>query len=155
LQRNFYSDKRFKTNKIFRHLDVFNGIDISSLKDNFYNYWEKISFKNMFENQITDFSNKIASLVREIKDFGLLYKLFKIDREEPIYDYGVALKKRFIELLNTYSIKTCPNFIDDASKLIYIVDKKKISPENFLKDNIGQLNAELVNNININSKFIS
>ena len=151
----FYSDKRFKTNKIFRHLDVFNGVDISSLKDNYYNYWEKICFKNMFEKKATDFSIKIASLVREIKDFGLLFKLFKTDREEPINDYGVTLEKRFIELLKTYSIKACPNFINDKSKWIYIVDKKKISPENFLKDNIGQLNAEVVNNININSKFIS
>jgi hypothetical protein len=116
LQRNFYSDKRFKTNKIFRHLDVFNGVDISSLKDNFYNYWEKISFKNMFENKATDFSKKIASLVLEIKDFGLLFKLFKTNREEPINDYGVALEKRFKELLKTYSIKACPNFINDKSK---------------------------------------
>ena len=33
----FYNDKRFKTNKIYRPLDVFNGIDISSLNDNFFN----------------------------------------------------------------------------------------------------------------------
>ena len=146
----FYNDKKYKTNKMYRPLDVFDGIDISSLNDNFYNYWEKINFKNMFESQITDFSNKIASLVREVKDFGLLFKLFKIDSEEPTYDYGDALRKRFIELLNTYSNKTCPNFIDDTSKLIYIVDKKKINPENFLKDNIGQLNAGVVNDIYIN-----
>ena len=146
----FYNDKRYKTNKMYRPLEVFNGIDISSLNDNFYNYWAKINFKNIFESQITDFSNKIASLVREIKDFGLLFKLFKINSEEPIYDYGVALKKRFIELLNTYSTKTCPNFIDDTSILIYILDKNKIKPENFLKDNIGQLNAEVVNRIYIN-----
>ena len=146
----FYNDKKYKSNKMYRPLDVFDGIDISSLSDDFYNYWEKINFKNMFESQITDFSNKIASLVREIKDFGLLFNFFKINSEEPIYDYGVALKKRFIELLNTYSIKTCPNFIDDTSKLIYILDKRKISPENFLKDNIGQLNPEVINSIYIN-----
>ena len=146
----FYNDKRYKTNKMYRPLDVFDGIDISSLNDDFYNYWDKINFKNIFESQITDFSHKIALLVREIKDFGLLFKLFKINKEEPIYDYGVELKKRFIDLLNTYSAKTCPNFIDDASKLIYILDKKKINPESFLKDIIGQLNAEVVINIYIN-----
>ena len=147
----FYNDKKYKTNKMYRPLEVFDGIDISTLEDDFYNIWQTINFKNMFDSQLNEFSNKIASLVREMKDFGLLFKLFNINNGEPMnHQYGETLKKRFTELLNTYSNKTCPNFIDDISKLIYILDKNKINLDIFLKESIGKLNPEMINSIYIN-----
>ena len=149
---DFYQNKSYDNkSKIYRPLEVFDGIEISSLDDKFFNLWKKMNFKVMFQSNLFEFSEKIASLIKEMKDFGLLFKFFNVDIKgnEPAYEYIESMKKRFINLINTYSVQTCPNFIDDTAKLIYITGKVKQNIKKFLIENIQTLSVDIINKIYI------
>ena len=58
-------------------LEIFDGIDINSLENDFFKNWKKINFPKIFNYDFTSFLNKISSLIKEMKDFGLLFSSFK------------------------------------------------------------------------------
>ena len=148
---NYYTDKQYKKMNMYRPLKVFNGIDISSLDEDFFKKWNEINFNEIFEEQFEDFSKKIASLINEMKNFKLLFKLFKIDiNKDPPYQYIKAIKERFIEIFETYYKNICMDFAENVALLICLMDKKKLNATEFLKENIhNHLNAETINNIYI------
>ena len=124
LQKNeFYNDKKYEKNNNLRSIKVFDGIDIQNLN---LSEWKKFDFKKMFKNQLEDFTKKIISLVSDMKNFGLLFELLKIDELEKIPNiYSTLLKKRYYELLKGCYLQNCPTFIEDTKKLLYIMDKNK------------------------------
>ena len=148
---NFYSDKQYRKMKMYRPLKVFNGIDISSLDEEFFKKWNEIDFNEIFEEQFEDFSKKIASLINEMKNFKLLFKLFKVEIDkDPPYQYIKAIKERFIQIFETYYKNICMDFPENVALLIILIDKKKLNVIEFLKENIhNHLNAETINNIYI------
>ena len=148
---NYYTDKQYKKMNMYRPLKVFNGIDISSIDEKFFEKWNEINFNEIFEEQFDDFSKKIASLINEMKNFKLLFKLFKIDiNKDPPYQYIKAIKERFIEIFETYYKNICIDFAENVALLIYLMDIKKLNVTEFLKENIhNHLNAETINNIYI------
>ena len=94
----------------------------------------------MFKYQLEDFTKKIISLISDMKNFGLLFELLKIDEIEKIPNiYSTLLMKRYYELLNRCYLKNCPTFIEDTKKLLYIMDKNK---EN-MKKNLDVLTSIL------------
>ena len=60
-----------------------------------------------------------------MKDFGKLLKLFNY-KDNKIFDATTAalLREKFKNLIKTYKIETCPNFIKDVSLFIYIIDHR-------------------------------
>ena len=148
---NYYNDKQYKKMNMYRPLKVFDGIDISSLDEDFFKKWNEIKFNEIFEEQFEDFSKKIASLINEMKNFKLIFKLFKIEIDkDPPYQYIKAIKERFIEIFETYYKNYCMDFAENVSLLISLIDKKKLNPIEFLKENIhNHLNAETINSIYI------
>ena len=109
--------------------------------------WKKFDFKEMFKNQIGEFSKKIASFIKNMKDFGKLFHLLKIDEiGEVPNDYILELKKRYKELIKTYSEESCPNFFEDSGKLLKLIDKNKLEleSEEFLDELKESLNIDKI-----------
>ena len=147
---DFFLHKAYRS-PFYRPLYIFDGIDISNLDDEFYNNWKTMKIYEMFENNINDFIQKISSLVKEMKDFNILIKLFSNNENNNIaYQYMIALQKRFKELFNTYSKEKCPNFINDVVELIILSDKNKVNLKKFLIEHIQiYYNLDVVNEIYI------
>ena len=147
----FYLDKNY-VKKMYRPLEILDGIDISIIEDKnkFFKTWNTINFYPMFEPQFEDFLKKISSLITEMKDFGYLFKFYQIDQENPKKEVIKAMQNKFIEMLPTYNNKICFNFTEDAVKLIYLSDKKKVDIKKFLPDIIERkFNVKTVNDIYI------
>ena len=82
----YYIDKKYNKN-YFRVLDILNGIDITLLKEenkieDFFKQWKEMNFDKIFESQKEGYINKIASLIKEINDFELLYTFYNIEQEK-------------------------------------------------------------------------
>ena len=135
--------------KYYRTLDIFLGIDINTLEEDFFNNWKQINFYKMFEPQKFDFLKTIANLVKEMKDFGLLYSFYDIYQEKEYKsDCIICMQNRFNEIIDTYSAEKCTNFEKDVIKLIYLSDKSKVNVKKFLSDSIYKaLDNEKINKI--------
>ena len=149
----YYQNQKYDK-KIYRILDIFDGIDIlllneETIKEEFFNNWERMNFDKMFDSQFYEFIEKIGSLIKEMKDFGLLFSFFNIDKE-PKTQCIIKLQKKYNELIQTYEVETCPNFIEQTIKLIYLSDFKNINLEMFLSEVINdKFDVKTVNNIYI------
>ena len=147
---DFYKNKAYNKTLMYRPLKVFDGIDIYKLDNDFFIKWKDMHFNEIFEYQFKEFSQKIASLINEMKDLEILFKLFNIEIDkEPPYEYIDALIKRFFELLDTYSEENCPKFEENVALLIFLIDKKKLKINEFLANIQNNLNRELINKIYI------
>ena len=135
-------------------IDILNGIDISSLENKFFKIWKNINFELVFKNDFNNFMKKISSLIKEMKDFGLLFSFYDFYQDnEYKYESISYMQKRFIEIFDTYTNEKCPNFTDDVVKLIYWSNRKKVNLKKFLNEIIQNLlDFEKVNEIYI--KFI-
>jgi len=142
----YFHDKKYD-NK--RSIEIMNGIDISKLEKNFFKTWKRINFYSVFKNNFNDFLIKISLLIKEMKDFGLLFSFYNFYQDnEYKYEYILYMQKRYLEIFNTYFDEKCPNFNDDTAKLIYWSDKKDVNLKKFLKENIQNLlNVEKVSEI--------
>ena len=151
----FFYNKQFNQKKD-RPLEIFDGIDISLMemeeKKKFFIKWIQCNFYSKFESQLDEYLKKVASLIKEMKDFRYLFKFYESTNESLFRNEVIKnLQTRFIELLPTYNEKQCPYFIEDLTELIYLSDKKKVEFNKFLSKNIEKnLNVNLVNNIYIN-----
>ena len=122
-------------------LDIFNGLDISNVNEQFINKWKKIKWLKIFKNSEKDFYNKICSLLMEMRYFGKLFLLFDIFEKEKDYDKDCLLimQEKFINLIDTYSKEECPNIINEISDLIYFLNTKQIPLKSFILDYIYNL----------------
>ena len=133
----YFHDKKYE-NK--RSIDIIDGIDISSLENNFFITWKNINFEMIFKNNYNNFIKKIALLIKEMKDFGLLFSFYDLYQDsEYKYESIFCMQKRFSEIFYTYLNDKCPNFIDDTIKLIYLSDKNNVNLKKFLKEDIQNL----------------
>ena len=142
---NYYIDKIYSEDIIHRSLKILDGIDIKTLN---IDSWKKYDFKEIFKAQIYDFAKKIVSFINHMKDFGMLYELFKVKELDDIPNVYISeLKRRYKELLVTYSAKTCPNFINDSAELINLVHRNKSNFKDFLKEMENLLDINMINKI--------
>ena len=150
----YYMEKMYK-NSNNRSVDILTGIDIPLINDEFLNKWKKINLFEIFQNQIEIFLNKVCSLVKEMKDFNILFKLLnQNEKEDDKIEYeNLSISKMqttFELLMPTYSKEKCPNFKNEMIDLIYHSDKKKENLNNFNKEYIQVLlDVETVNEIYI------
>ena len=144
-----YYQSNYFNKTFYRPLDIFDGIDISSLEEDFFIKWKQINFYLMFDIQLPEFLKKISSLIKEMKDFELIYKFYDFYQEKDYkYECIMYMENQFIEIFNTYSPEKCPNFNKDVIKLIYLIDQKKVNIKHFLVDFFQKnLEYEKVNEI--------
>ena len=149
----YYNSKDFNK-KIYRSLDILNGLDINSFDDQFYSNWKTIDWNYIFNEQYYDFIKKLSDLIKDMKDFDILFKLFDRSKNENQQDYHQyslnIMQSKFCELQKNYDPQKCPNFKDNLILLLFFSDQKRENIENFLKENLQKnFNVNLVNEIYI------
>ena len=150
----YYNSKTYNY-KIYRSLDILNGLEINSFDEQFYLNWKTIDWYYTFDEQYYDFIKKVSDLIKDMKDFNILFKLFDIskDKNQPDYhQYSLnIMQSKFFELQKTnFDSQKCPNFIDNLILLIFFSDQKKENIEIFLNEKLQKsLNAKTVNEIYI------
>ena len=147
----FYQNKKNQNKKNESSLDIFNGIEIETLNEKFFNKWKKINFPKIFELIFNEFLKKIASLIKKMKYFGLLFSFYSFNNESEIKNECVSImQNRYKEIFHSYIIEECPNFINDTCELIYLSDKKKVGIKKFLTEYLQKsLDVQTINNIYI------
>ena len=72
-----------------------------------------------------------------MKDFGKSLKLFNY-KDYKIFDATTTslLREKFKNIIKTYKIETCPNFIKDVSLFIYIMDQRIKDIKHFMETTI-------------------
>ena len=109
---------------IFRVSYVLNGIDLETADENFFEKWNKINPFKLFSLNDYEFKSALVNKVNNMKDFGKLLRLFNY-KDNKIFDINTMnlLCSKFKNLMKTYKIETCQNFVADVSFYIYINDQ--------------------------------
>ena len=136
-----YNDDKYKDS---RDLDIFNGIVISEVNNDFFNKWKQMNFKNMFQSNLNGLYDKITSLVEDFKSFEKLFLFF-----ENNDDFDNSVENQFRAILkNKNNINE--NDIMDIINLIHSMDEKqKKNSEKFLEIIKEELNPEKTEEIYI------
>ena len=147
IKDTYYNSEKYEK---YRPLEIFDGIDIETLDNKFFDYWYKINFDKMFSTNINNFYTKILSLIKDMKDFGLLYKFFLYNNaKEYKSEVILKMKNKYKNIFPTYNIEKCTKFEDDTIKLISLLDKKKKDLKDLLDLIQTNLDYEKVNQIYI------
>ena len=122
--------------------NIFKGININQVNDEFIKIWKEIKWLKIFNNKEKQFYSIVCNIIKNMKDFGKLFSLFDIYDKENDYNEEclLAMKDKFIALLNTISKNELPNFIEDSSNLIYYLNKRNLP----LNDLITNLNMKKI-----------
>ena len=122
----FFTSNSYKKD-YFRPVTILSKIKVEEIDEQFLKSWRNINFNQIYCDWIEKFYNTIADLIKNIKDFGILYKLFLIyDSQKYEKDSLKIMKKKYIDLLQTLEKEKCPNFVEDTIKLISLIDENKI-----------------------------
>ena len=127
-----------ENHKKYRPLSIFDGFDLNKINENFYKKWKKVNlFKKYSFLNNNDAQIIMINKINHIKDFGKLLKLFNLC-DEKLCDGNTVmlLSEKYIELIKTYTKETCPNFIEETSLLIYMVNKKLFVGKYFIENTI-------------------
>ena len=110
----------------YRPVTILSKINIEAIDEQFFKIWNTIKFNEVFSESIDNFYKAIADLIKNIKDFGLLYKLF-INNDTNKYENEALsnMKNKYINLLKTLEKEKCPNFVKDTINLIILLDEIK------------------------------
>ena len=110
-------------NKKRPYLIILKGIILEKMTDAFYEKWEKTNLFKIFNFDIGNFKTALIEKMTDIKDLGKLLKLFDY-KNQRIFDFTSrkSLEDQFIKIVDSFKHDTCPNFIEDVSYYIYIME---------------------------------
>jgi len=109
--------------KIFNEttIDILDGLDASTFNNEFYKKWKEFNLNEIFGNQYREFLEKIANIIKDIKNFKILLKLFNISKDDESKEFHLKainiMQNKYIELLQN-------NYINENE------DKEKVKKEN-------------------------
>ena len=96
-------NKLIKDERKKESIEILSKLNIKNFNEDFYKEWNKVSWFKVYEKYIKVFIDKILGLIKNVKDFDILFKLFNIsDKENIIKIYASTLETmqiKFIELL--------------------------------------------------------
>ena len=143
----FFTSNSYKKD-YFRPVTILSKIKVEEIDEQFLKSWRNIKFNQIYCDWMEKFYNTIADLIKNIKDFGILYKLFLIyDSQKYEKDSLKIMKKKYIDLLQTLEKEKCPNFVEDTIKLISLIDENKIDSKDLLEYIQNNLDFEQVKEI--------
>ena len=146
------NDSNYKANSKFikerKCLDVFDGLDISSIGKEEKEICKTINWFEIFGKEYIKFVEKISSLINHINDFNKLFIILNINIKEFSLpkEYAdklfVKLQDKYFDLKKTtYEEGNCPNFINDTADLIHFTDNFGNNIDKLLSN----LNKEIIN----------
>ena len=135
-KERYYKGESYES-KNNRPLKILKGIDLECADDKFYDRWNKSIIFKIFSFCDYDFKKELINKVDDMKDFGKLLKLFNY-KDKKIFDMAASslLREKFKNIIKTYKIETCPNFIKDVSLFIYIMDQTTKDVKHFMESTI-------------------
>ena len=143
--------------RMYRSLDVLNGLNFESFDEEFYSKWKKMDWTKIFGENYSGFLVRITDFITNMKNFNVLFKLFDTSKNEKPKFEALSLNQmqiKFFELQKNYDPKECPNFENDLILLLYYSDRDNVNLEDFMKSKLEKnLKVEFVNEIYI--KYIS
>ena len=153
-------DKEYeKTEK--EKFSILKKFKVELMDENFFTDFNKNKIYSIFEIKFSQYLESFAENIKEIKDFGLFFKLLppdKYDKEAISFVVGWVSKN-----INTFNIETCNNFKKDVNTLLKIMADKTayMKMDDLIKtiiDNIGEYSLDIfiyvLNSINNNEKII-
>ena len=150
IKNDEYFNKPEYEKAAYRPLEVLEGINIETLDEEFFKNWIRINFNNIFVKWLNEFYEKITSLIKDMKYFGLLYKFFLIyNAKEYKSEILLIMKKKYMDLLPNCNIENCLNFNEETIKLITLLDEKNMDTKALLESIQKNLDFEKVNEIYI------
>jgi len=133
----------------YRPLTVLNGFDLESVDEKFFELWDKVNIFNLYSFSNNNAQKMIIDRINHMKDFGKLLRLFNF-KNEKLVDWRIAslISQKFKNLIKTYTAETCPNIVQEASLLMYVMDKKNLA-KNFMQYTIQKdiKSNQLINDI--------
>ena len=146
-------------NKTYRPITILDGIEIEDIDEEFYKQWKTLDVFAILKIYKIEAKNRIINKVNKMKYFNKLYHLLNIDDKKPVCDNPTLnlLMQKFIQLINTYDKTDCPNFVEDSSFLIYLLDLNKFYQKRFIEEKIekSSLPFKIIQEIfiNLSSKY--
>ena len=121
----YFKDKIYE-GKGFRPIAALKGIDLEKADEKFFDRWEKSNIFKIYAFNDYEFKKALIDKVDDMKDFGKLLKLFNYkDNKKCDHNTISLLREKFKNIIKTYKIEACPNFIKDVSLFIYMNDKNQ------------------------------
>ena len=150
IKSDYYFNNQNFEKSFYRPVEIFDNINIETLDEAFFKNWCTINFNKMFSFCMNDFYIKLTDKIKDMKDFGILLKLFLIDNaKEYKVDALRKLKDKYVELFPSLQMDKCQDFVKNTITLISSLDSKKLDKE--IKDFLGfiqnNLDFEKVNEI--------
>jgi hypothetical protein len=109
-----------------------------------------MNFYKIFESQQKGYLNKIASLIKKMDDFELLFSFFNIAQEKEPKIYLIKMQDKYKEIISNFAFENNDIFKEQTVDLIYFSDKNKANIEKFLTEVIQKkFNIKTVNEIYI------
>jgi hypothetical protein len=145
--KNLISVNRLKNNQYLDYIDniesfnktelfkLIGKIEIKAINSDFYKKWKNINWANIFKiNNISeyDFYRAVCERVDELENFGVLFQLFDIKKDENNEKYYSkemikCMQERFISFFfENGNNKTHINYVEDVANLIYYSEKIKM-----------------------------
>ena len=138
--------KKYKNNK---ETYIFDNINFSRTTPSFNESFQNLKFEIMFEEIISDYINKITGKIKDIKTFGNVIKLIKVERikEQKQKDYFRILEDKYkLIIKNDIKLIKDDKELQNAIKIIAeFVSKLFLFEKNtrFLKEEISTLDEEI------------
>ena len=137
---------KYKNN---REVYIFDNVNFKKTTDTFTKTFRKLNFEEMFEENITDYINKITDKIEDIQTFGNIIKLIDESKikEEKQKDYFRILKEKYklVVKVDIKSIKSdkelekAIKIIAEFASKVFLFDKNT----GFLKEEIKQLDDKI------------
>ena len=137
--------------EIKNSLSVFEGLNISSIDDEFINKWKSINWKDIFGNEQKHIDEKIIDLIVDLSGFRALLKILNTsdNNDEKTYSSEALkkMKKKFISLLDQKDNIEENSFKNDLVELIYYSDLNQDDEKISFLQNLKNINFEIMKNI--------
>ena len=137
-------------------------INLEIADENFFTKWKEMDMISYIDYDGYNFAKIMLDKITKIEYFGKIFNLYQNNKAkscEIIKDYIIIqpdllrillendmienLMNKFRELMNTYDINNCNNFVHDSCFLIYLIDS-------YQKNSVNYLYSVILKNINSN-----
>ena len=142
--------ENFKKN---RETYIFDYVNFKKITKAFIGNFQKFNFEEMFEDNITEYINKITGFIKDIETFGNIMKLIKVERmkEKKQKDYYRILEAKYKSIIKNdirlieddkdyNKLKKPIEIIAEFVSKLFLFEKNS---NRFLKEEICTLNEKI------------
>ena len=157
---DFIIQKLIKNNQLKESLEIIPELNIRNFDNKFYNRWEKLNWIKTLEHDeklFSLFTEKVLGLVTNLKDFDVLFNLFKYSSEHNKLEINSSslekIQKKFIELCNNFDFIKNKNF-NFGNCIITIINysKNETKEADKIVNFLGKI-QKILNEDNINEIY--